>query len=166
MCQRNWSQYNANLVQRGSLSFFCHPSIIKLIKKNQKNHHQCGRPPYPSQMIIAGFLTYRRCQGMAFWLLSPHGIVVPSYSTICRGIQRLSEKLTRKDQKSLSLILQGLKLQEKVFEIDFIEFIDVVEYSLQLFKFFCSMFIFFVFSLRQLIFFNSIKFTTHVHINI
>ncbi len=120
MCQRNWPKYNANLVQRGSLSFFCHPSIIKLIKKSRKSHCQTGRPPYSNQMIILLILlkisyglTYRRCQGMALGLFSHHGIPVPSYSTICRGIQRLNNilpRLSRRRPKKFIVDSSGFKV--------------------------------------------------------
>lgn len=102
MCQRNWRQYNANLIQRGSLSFFCHPSIIREIKKIRKKSLKVGRPPYPNQLIlilmmlkISYGLSYRSCQGMAMSLFLPHRIRVPSYSTICRGIRRLAAILPR-----------------------------------------------------------------------
>lgn len=102
MCPRNWRKYNANQVQRGSLTFFCHPSVLKTLKKSQNIPPRNGRPPYPNQIIILLILlkisyglSYRRCEGMASWLFKPHGIAVPSYTTICRGIKRLSDVLPR-----------------------------------------------------------------------
>lgn len=102
MCQRNWPQYNANLVQRGSLSFFCHPSVIREIKKLRKRQPTRGRPPYPNHLLlllmlmkITYSLSYRSCEGMAISLFMPYGINVPSYSSICRGVRRLVSVLPR-----------------------------------------------------------------------
>lgn len=120
MCQRNWAKYNANLVQRGSLSFFCHPSVLKLIKNSSNNHSRNGRPPYGGQILIILILlkisyglSYRRCEGMASCLFSPHGIAVPSYSTICRGIKRLSDilpKLSRRRPQQFLIDSSGFKI--------------------------------------------------------
>jgi hypothetical protein len=121
MCQRNWRQYNASLVQRGSLTFFCHPDLVRSIKHASRAiGPKGGRPPYSAQLLLLLFLlkisyglTYRSCEGMARSLLEPHSIAVPSYSTICRGIRRLTEILPRLSQrrpKTLLVDSSGFKI--------------------------------------------------------
>ena len=120
MCQRNWRQYNANLVQRGSLSFFCHPSVIREIKKLRRRQPVKGRPPYPTHLLlilmllkIAYSLSYRSCEGMAISLFTPHGIKVPSYSSICRGVRRLASvlpKLSKRRPHTCLIDASGFKI--------------------------------------------------------
>lgn len=120
MCQRNWRQYNASLVQRGSLSFFCHPGMIKTLKKACRQQKKGGRPPYSQQLIlvlvllkISYGLSYRGCQGMAVSLFAAHKIRIPSYSTICRGIKRLTNvlpRLTKRRPHTLLFDSSGFKV--------------------------------------------------------
>lgn len=102
MSGRNWPQYNRSLVQRGSLSFFCHPSVARELKRTQSRRGSVGRPRYSDQLILVLFLlkisyglTYRSCEGMAISLFSEHAIRIPVYSTLCRSIRRLTECLPR-----------------------------------------------------------------------
>lgn len=103
MSNRNWSEYNRNLVQRGSLAFFCHPSVARELHKSQKRvRSERGRPSYPNQLIvilmllkISYRLSYRACEGMAISLLADHGIRIPCYSTLCRGMRKISTFLPR-----------------------------------------------------------------------
>ena len=103
MCQRNWSQYNRSLVQRGSLTFFCDPQVIKSLRTAKKKRSKLGgRPAYPDQLIIllimlkiSYSLTYRSCEGLAASIFSVHGIKVPSYITICRGMKRIANVLPK-----------------------------------------------------------------------
>ena len=78
MCQRNWAKYNSSLVQRRSLSFYCSPETIQILRKASKVPKQNGRPPYPMQLILllillktSYSLSYRECQGMANSLFLP-----------------------------------------------------------------------------------------------
>lgn len=103
MCQRNWSQYNRSLVQRGSLTFFCDPQVLKSLRNAKKKHSKIGgRPAYPDQLIIllimlkiSYSLTYRSCEGLATSIFSVHGIKIPSYITICRGMRRIANVLPK-----------------------------------------------------------------------
>jgi len=123
MCQRNWRQYNAGQVQKGSLSFICDPTTIRAIRKVARQIRTTpkgGRPPFPPQLIlmllilkISYGLSYRSSQGMALSLLAPLGILVPHYSTICRGIRRLSHtlpKLSRRRPRTLLIDSSGFKV--------------------------------------------------------
>lgn len=121
MCQRNWPKYNASLVQRGSLTFFCHPRLVRELKKAQKKApNLTGRPGYSPQLItllillkISFGLTYRRCEGMALSLLGGHGIRIPSYATLCRRIGELSSllpSLSRRRPKTLLIDSSGFKV--------------------------------------------------------
>lgn len=100
MCQRNWRQYNASLQQRGSLSFFCDPKVVKLIKHAKKSSPNGGRPAYPLELVfvlcllkISYGLTYRGCRGMALSIFAAHRVQIPCYTTICRGCRRLLQAL-------------------------------------------------------------------------
>ena len=120
MCQRNWRQYNASLVQRGSLSFFCDPKVVRYLKRVRKLPDRAGRPAYDSRLIfilillkLSFGLSYRGCQGMAISLFEPHSIRVPSYSTICRGIRRLAHilpSLSRRRPRKLLMDSSGFKI--------------------------------------------------------
>ena len=113
MSVRNWKQYNRSLVQRGSLTFFCHPSVAKELRKAQSRHTgKRGRPPYSNQLIlvlmllkISYGLTYRSCEGMANSLFSAHSIRIPSYSTLCRGIRKLTNLVPRLSNRRPSRFL-------------------------------------------------------------
>lgn len=113
MCQRNWSQYNRSLIQRGSLTFFCDKEVVKALKSVKQS---CGilggRPAYPDQLIllllllkIAHNLTYRSCEGLARSIFSSHGITIPSYVTICRGMRRLARFLPRLSKRRPRIVL-------------------------------------------------------------
>ena len=120
MCQRNWAKYNSSLVQRGSLSFYCSPETIKILRKASKTRKQNGRPPYPLQLIllltllkISYSLSYRECQGMANSLFLPYGIAVPCYTTICRRMRHLFQclpRLSRRRPKICILDSSGFKV--------------------------------------------------------
>ena len=106
MCQRNWPKYNASLVQRGSLSFFCDQKVLKILHRSKRMAGTAGRPPYSPQLILmllllktSYSLSYRACEGMAHHLFAPHGIQVPSYSTLCRRMRDLSRCLPSLSKK-------------------------------------------------------------------
>ncbi len=100
MCQRNWRQYTASLVQRGSLNFFLNPDLIACLKEAQRPEGRNGRPSYTLQvtlimlyMKVSFRLSYRACEGMARSMFEPHGVKVPSYVTLCRRITELTDHL-------------------------------------------------------------------------
>lgn len=100
MCQRNWRQYNASLVQRGSLTFFCDPQVLRALRKSRSVKGTMGRPAYSPQLILILLLlkvtyglTYRACEGMARHLFQPKGIQVPSYITLCRRMREFASNL-------------------------------------------------------------------------
>ncbi len=120
MCQRNWRRYNASLIQRGNLSFFCDPKVIKSIKRCQFKQKGVGRPAYSYHLMIILLLikisyglSYRRCEGFAISLFSPYRIRIPSYTTICRGIAKLSNclpRLSRRRPKTVMIDSSGFKI--------------------------------------------------------
>ncbi|MCB1134667.1 MAG: IS5 family transposase [Chlamydiia bacterium] len=121
MCQRNWRQYNASLVQRGSLTFFCDPKVVRALKKAKAPRKGAGRPAYPPQLILMLLLlkltyklTYRACEGMAHHLFTPHGIQVPSYSTLCRRMRDFVSTLPSLSKRRPQIVLldsSGFKVQ-------------------------------------------------------
>lgn len=121
MSVRNWKQYNRSLVQRGSLTFFCHPSVAKELRRVQKlRNGKRGRPRYSDQLVlvlmllkISYGLTYRSCTGMALSIFAEHGIQIPCYSTLCRGIRRLTNslpKLSKRRPRRFLLDSSGFKI--------------------------------------------------------
>lgn len=121
MSQRNWRQYNASLVQRGSLTFFCDPKVLRALKKAKGPRKGPGRPAYPPQLILMLILlklsyklTYRACEGMAYHLFTPHGIQVPSYATLCRRMRDFVSSLPTLSKKRPQIALldsSGFKIQ-------------------------------------------------------
>ena len=103
MSNRNWPKYNRNLIQRGSLTFFCHPSVARELHRARKQTgSKRGRPPYPNQLIIILMLlkisyglSYRACEGLATSLFFTYAIRIPCYSTLCRSVRKLSASLPR-----------------------------------------------------------------------
>lgn len=121
MCQRNWSQYNRSLVQRGSLTFFCDPQVLKSLRKAKAKPSKLGgRPAYSDQLIILLLmlkrsyrLTYRSCEGLANSIFASQGIRVPSYITICRGMTRIASilpKLSKRRPRIALIDSSGFKI--------------------------------------------------------
>jgi Transposase DDE domain len=77
MRNRNWPQYNKQLVQRGSLTFLLDSKTLKLLKSRGKNA-KFGRPiEFSEPLILLLFmvkihykLPYRMLEGFAKYILS------------------------------------------------------------------------------------------------
>ena len=121
MSARNWRQYNRSLIQRGSLTFFCHPTVARELRKAQRPRGSMrGRPAYPNQLIlvlillkISYGLTYRSCTGMALSLFAESGVQIPCYSTLCRSMRRLTNclpKLSKRRPKRFLIDSSGFKI--------------------------------------------------------
>ena len=98
---KNWSGYNAGMVDRGSfrkLAKLAVKAIKKEVHSKAWNHHEsAGRPKkYPDALIliIAVYreifgLTFRGVEGFASEVFHEFGIEIPDYSTIERRLGRL-----------------------------------------------------------------------------
>ncbi len=119
---RNWREYNAALVQRGSLTLWVDECAIA-----DWHHHQCsGRPGKPrtySELAITCMATLqvvyhlplRATQGLlhSIMQLLNVNLDVPDYSTLCRRRQTLAVRLpVQAKQKALHLVVDstGLKV--------------------------------------------------------
>ena len=91
---RNWTQYNESLVNRGNITFWFSDDVLKLWNhKNQDYHH--GRPFVYSDTAIETLLivrkvfhlTYRNAEGfgrnMSSILKVQEGYV-PDYTSLCK----------------------------------------------------------------------------------
>lgn len=122
MRKRNWSKYNKQLVQRGSLSFLIDQKTLKSLKV-KKTLGQDGRPKeYSDQLILLLFtlkthysLTYRSLEGFAksiFKELAPC-LAIPNYSLICKRIphiKHLLPKLSNRRPYTILLDASGVKV--------------------------------------------------------
>jgi len=123
MRERNWSKYNKDLVQRGSLTFLIDPKSFKnLNPKNLKR--KVGRPIEYSTPLIELLalikthfrLGYRALEGFAksFLHFFIKGVKVPTYSLICKRLASLKKVLPKlyKGKKSLTIIVDatGMKV--------------------------------------------------------
>lgn len=103
MRERNWSEYNRQLIQRGSLTFLIDQKFLKKLKPKRSNLK--GRPTqYALELIellaivkVHFKLTYRSLQGFANSFLSkvlPEG-KSPDYTLICKRIIQLGKCLPK-----------------------------------------------------------------------
>ena len=109
---KNWSGYNAGMVDRGSfrkLAKLAVKAIKKEVHSKAWNHHKsAGRPKnYPDSLIliIAVFreifgMTFRQSEGFAKDVFEEFGIDVPNYTTIERRMGKLKIDL-RLDKRRL-----------------------------------------------------------------
>jgi len=122
MRERIWSQYNRQLVQRGSITFLISPKILQELKKSPKKN-QMGRPLKFSDSLIQLLLmikihyrlTYRMLEGFAKSLLSKMypWLELPSYSLICKRAATLMKnlpKLSRTQPHTILLDASGIKV--------------------------------------------------------
>lgn len=96
--KRNWGKYNRQLVQSGSITFYCDPKLFKSKKTKTK-----GRPiEYSDQLIcmlmmlkIRFRLPYRALEGFADSLLKLQKCrrKIPNYTLICKRAAKLKGSL-------------------------------------------------------------------------
>ena len=122
MRERNWRQYNKNLVQRGSLTFFIDPKIVKTFVAKPKKKKR-GRPLMFSDQLILILLMikihyklpYRMLEGFTRFVLEQlQKIKVPTYSLTCKRAQSLSKdlpKLSSLRPRTIIVDATGIKVQ-------------------------------------------------------
>lgn len=122
MRERNWKEYNRQLVQRGSLTFLLDPKIFQSNRvKNGKR--RAGRPQEFSDSIIELLLrvkihfrlSYRMLQGFAQSFLTPQmpNNKAPNYSLVCKRVQNLGKvlpKLTSTQSNTMIVDASGMKV--------------------------------------------------------
>lgn len=122
MRERNWSYYNKQLVQRGSLTFLIDPKIFKSLNAPTKKK-QKGRPVEFSHSLILLLmlvkihyrLPYRMLEGFAksilvYWYKE---LKLPTYSLICKRARSLKDslpKLSLRRPQTILLDASGLKV--------------------------------------------------------
>lgn len=104
---KNWSKYNRFLVQRGSITLYFSPDVLKKWKSQIRGKR--GRPQtYSDEMILCALmlrevfdLPLRALQGFLLSLISlmTLDLPVPHYSQICRRAQRCAHQLKRLSRK-------------------------------------------------------------------
>lgn len=103
MCyKRNWSQYNQNLVNRGSITFLIDPKILNSTKP-KRNKAGRGRPALFSEDLIHILLltkihyrlTYRSLEGFTKSIFPRLGykLELPTYSLICKKAPQATKKI-------------------------------------------------------------------------
>jgi len=119
MRKRNWKEYNKQLVQRGSLTFFVDPNLLLSKPKSSKN----GRPQKFSNSLITMLmmvkinfrLAYRALEGFMKCLssLNKWDCKIPSYSLICKRAAFIKGSLPQLSQCRPSVVLldgSGVKI--------------------------------------------------------
>lgn len=121
MRNRNWSQYNKKLVQRGSITFLIDPKMLPKMKP-KKIKGKMGRPiGYTDTLILLLMmlkiqfgLTYRSLQGFAESILvTLLKVCVPDYTLVCKRaktLQHMLPKLSTKRPHTVLLDASGLKV--------------------------------------------------------
>lgn len=115
MRKRNWSEYNKHLVQQGRLSLYIDPKIFKTMSKNQRAKGR-GRPIKYSNALIQMLLMikiryrlpYRALEGFVKSLFKKREFLIPTYSLICKRIDRLQLNLPKlAANRSVEIILDA-----------------------------------------------------------
>jgi hypothetical protein len=112
MRKRNWKEYNRQLVQRGSLTFFIDHKILNAkLKRSGKN----GRPqefsdPFIVMVMMVKIhfrLTYRSLEGFMKYLanLNKWNCSIPSYSLVCKRATSIKNALPPLSKCHCSTIL-------------------------------------------------------------
>ena len=122
MRERNWSEYNKKLVQRGSLEFLIDPKVFKKLKTS-KRKSKPGRPQKFSDplmlmlmMIKVHFsLPYRSLEGFSKFIFKnlQKECELPTYTSICKRVSKLKgslPKLSRRRPETVLLDASGLKV--------------------------------------------------------
>jgi hypothetical protein len=121
--KRNWSQYNKNLVNRGSITLWLNKDCLDhWVNKNGKQ----GRPAFTKEVIIAGLiiktvynLRFRALQSFFALILRllQLDLKVPHYSLFCKRAKEASSELPKLSKRRPMEILidsSGLKVREEV----------------------------------------------------
>lgn len=119
--KRDWKQYNKNLVNRGRISFWIKPAVIKNWKANKKKKN--GHPFVFSNELIRAMscirfkfhLSLRETEGFFQSLIVVIKLLfkVPSYTQLCRRMKCLNlpvELLEKKNITDIVLDTTGLKV--------------------------------------------------------
>lgn len=122
MRERNWKEYNRQLVQRGSLTFLLDPKIFRSVKAKPAKRRS-GRPQEFSDSIIELLLrvkihfrlSYRMLQGFAQSFLTKQmpNKKAPNYSLVCKRVRNLGKvlpKLTSKHSETMIVDASGMKV--------------------------------------------------------
>jgi len=122
MRERTWPQYNKDLVQRGSITFFIEEKTLRSIQ-NFKAKSAGGRPQkFPSAPIelllivkIQFSLSYRSLEGFSrsIFQLMKRWFEIPSYSLVCKRAKDLAHLLPKLSSRRPKIILidaSGIKV--------------------------------------------------------
>jgi hypothetical protein len=120
MRERNWSYYNKQLVQRGSLTFLIDSKLFKSLSVPSKKRGK-GRPVEFSHSLILLLmmvkihysLPYRMLEGFAKSILASKELKLPTYSLICKRAHQLVSylpKLSVRRPQTVLLDASGLKV--------------------------------------------------------
>ncbi|MGB7311467.1 MAG: transposase [Nodosilinea sp.] len=95
---RNWSEYNAGLKQRGSLTFWISPEILADWEVKEKTGKPGATPTYPNQAIVT-MVSLKSVFGLpgralcgfvdSIFQLMQVELSVPDHTTISRRLKRL-----------------------------------------------------------------------------
>jgi hypothetical protein len=119
---RNWANYNASLVQRGSITIWVSPDVVRAWKPLPDGRRQRGGQVQFSDMAIECLLTVRTVfhlplratEGFARSLFEMMrvNVDVPDYTTLCKRAKHLSVPLPTTTQGPIHAVLDstGLKV--------------------------------------------------------
>lgn len=121
-CKRNWTQYNQDLVNRGSITFLIDPKVLNSCKNKGKRTGR-GRPIlFPLELIhillltkIHYRLTYRSLEGFSksIFSLLGHNILLPTYSLICKKASEVHQQIPNLPMAKSHIVIldaSGLKV--------------------------------------------------------
>lgn len=122
MRERIWSQYNKELVQRGSITFFIDEKTLKFIQ-HFKAKSTGGRPQeFPQSLIelllvvkIQFSLAYRALEGFAKSIFEniKKWFRIPTYSSVCKRAKNLAASLPELTSRKAKVVLidaSGIKV--------------------------------------------------------
>ena len=99
---KNWSEYDAGLKQRGSLTFWVNEEVLKSWLEEEKTGKQGASPKYSDQAIIT-MMTIKRVMGLArrqtegfvesLFMLMGVDLPVPDHTTVSRRLGKLEIEL-------------------------------------------------------------------------
>lgn len=113
MRERNWRQYNKQLVERGSLTFLLHPKLLKNL--NSKRSKKIGRPQEFSNPLIELLamvkthfkMSYRFLEGFAksFLCRLLPKVKLPTYTLVCKRLATIGIRLPALAASSSGVII-------------------------------------------------------------